>query len=590
MLEHPTFVLGVHSGHNATAVLLYDGAVVACASEERFTGRKNESGLPMRSIAYVLRAANVGSRDLSGVAFATRWRAGIFDPVATIRSPALRVLRHVHGVVAAIRWHCERAFPPARSVSRRCENAMLRALGGVRTHRERTTLAATLNISTDLMRAFDHHVSHAAVAYYGSPYNGEDALVFTIDAEGDFLSATVSVVQEGAWTRIAATSSDASLGWLYFELTGYLGMKRNEHEYKVMGLAPYAKADDVQRIYDRISGLITLDPREPLRFRSTFDTRLTRWFLQREMRERRFDSVAGAFQRLVEERLCEWVREGVRRTGIRTVCLGGGVAMNVKANLRIAELPEVERFWPCPSAGDESTAMGAAYLAYGERCSDAHLNPPKDLYLGPDVSHEEIVAAFDTCGADINFRIAEPTDITEAIAELLAAGDIVARCAGRMEWGARALGNRSILADPSNTDIVRHLNEQVKSRDFWMPFAPSILAERAREYLVNPKDLAAPYMALAFRVTPVGERHLRAAMHPYDRTVRPQVVEREANSEYHRLIRAFERRTGIGAVLNTSFNIHGEPIVCGAREALDVFSRSGLRHLALGRFLISKRS
>jgi carbamoyltransferase len=591
MRTRPIFVLGIHTGHNATAALLRDGAVIGCVSEERFTRRKNQSGIPRLSIARLLRDSGIRGADLAGVAVATRWRSGLFDAYA-VRRPLVRTLKVVYDAINPVRWMIARAIPPARAVDRLVEQAVLRAVGSARTRRERAVLSELIGVPFGLISVQDHHACHAAAAYYGSPFSNEDALVFTVDAEGDGVAATVQSVRNGRWQRLAVTPSDASLGWMYYELTGYLGMQRNEHEYKVMGLAPYARADRVQQLYQRIANLITLDPRDPLRFRSRFDTHFMRRYLQKEMREQRFDRVAGAFQKLVEERLCEWVREGVRRTGIRTVCLGGGVAMNVKANLRIAELSEVERFFPCPSASDESTAIGAAYLLYNDlrQESDPLPEPLNNLYLGPAFTDRDVADAIDEFRASPQFDIVVPPDINETIADLLAGSAIVARCTGRMEWGARALGNRSILADPSNPHIVRVLNEQVKSRDFWMPFAPSILAECAGDYLVNPKHLPAPYMALAFRTTPLGEQHLCAAIHPYDRTVRPQVVDEQVNPEYHRLIRAFERRTGIGAVLNTSFNLHGEPIVSGAHDALDVFARSGLQYLALGRFLIHKRS
>jgi carbamoyltransferase len=174
------------------------------------------------------------------------------------------------------------------------------------------------------------------------------------------------------------------------------------------------------------------------------------------------------------------------------------------------------------------------------------------------------------------------------VAELLVSDGVVARCAGRMEFGARALGNRSILANPTDHRVVGLINRMIKNRDFWMPFAPTVLAERADDYLLNPKGLASPYMMLAMETRPAARDALTAALHPHDATARPQILEQAWNPEYHALIRAFEGRTGVGAVLNTSFNLHGEPIVCTAADAVDTFERSGLQHLAVGHWLISK--
>jgi carbamoyltransferase len=182
--------------------------------------------------------------------------------------------------------------------------------------------------------------------------------------------------------------------------------------------------------------------------------------------------------------------------------------------------------------------------------------------------------------------VSEPADLEDAVAELLAKGEVVARAAGREEFGARSLGNRAIIGDPTVPDVVRVVNKAIKSRDFWMPFAPSVMAEAADRYLHNPKGLVAPYMILSFDSRNTAE--VKAACHPEDGTIRPQVVTREGNPSYHRLIECFQKRTGRGAVLNTSFNIHGEPIVSSAADAIDVMQRSGLLHLALGPFLISK--
>jgi carbamoyltransferase len=246
----------------------------------------------------------------------------------------------------------------------------------------------------------------------------------------------------------------------------------------------------------------------------------------------------------------------------------------------------VEEIFIFPSAGDESTAIGAAFWYYFQQ-TGRQPQPIADLYFGPsfDDEVENVLLEEETTG---RYRIEKPERLPERVADLLVRGKIVARCAGKMEWGARALGNRSILADPRNPDIVRIINEQIKQRDFWMPFTPSILEERAGDYLVNPKNIFAPYMILAFESTNLARKDLPAAMHPYDFTLRPQVVRQSWNLEYHQIIQEFENRTGVGGVLNTSFNIHGEPIVGTPADALDVFARSGLEYLVLGDCLLAK--
>jgi carbamoyltransferase len=267
--------------------------------------------------------------------------------------------------------------------------------------------------------------------------------------------------------------------------------------------------------------------------------------------------------------------------------------MNVKANMLIAQREDMEDLFIFPSCGDESNAIGAAYLAYLDLCRQKGTPPePKPLgpvYLGPEATDEEVEALIRERNLEARHKVTLHDRIGEKIAELLVSDGVVARCSGRMEYGARALGNRSILANPSDHRVVPLINRMIKNRDFWMPFAPTILKERETDYLANPKGLASPYMMLAFPTHPKGHHQLIAALHPQDATARAQILEEGVNPEYYRIIREFERRTGIGAVLNTSFNLHGEPLVSSPVDAVDTFERSGLPHLALGHFLISKR-
>jgi carbamoyltransferase len=259
----------------------------------------------------------------------------------------------------------------------------------------------------------------------------------------------------------------------------------------------------------------------------------------------------------------------------------------------IAEDEWVSDLFVFPSCGDESNAIGAAYLGYLDLCrrrgTVATPRPFGPAYLGPDVADADVERVIRARDVGSRHRVSEPANIEEKIADLLVSDGVVARCAGRMEFGARALGNRSILANPSDHRVVTLINRMIKNRDFWMPFAPSILRERETDYLVNPKGLASPYMMLAFPTNPKRRDEVVAAVHPHDGTARAHILDGTWNPGYHRVIREFERRTGIGAVLNTSFNLHGEPLVGSPADAIDTFERSGLPHLALGRFLISKK-
>lgn len=262
--------------------------------------------------------------------------------------------------------------------------------------------------------------------------------------------------------------------------------------------------------------------------------------------------------------------------------------MNVKANKVIGELPEVEDLFVFPSCGDESTAVGAAWAAYSALAPAMKDPPPpvapvEGIYWGTEFGDDEI-------GRELQrrrFRQRHCADVEAEVAELLTRGEVVARFKGRLEFGARALGNRSILADPSNPRVVRTINRVIKGRDFWMPFACSILDDCERQYVRNPKGFRSPYMMMTYDTTSRVD-HIVAGTHAEDGTVRPQIVYRELNDHYHHLIREFARRTQIGAVLNTSFNLHGSPIVGSPAAALDVLEHSGLRWLAIGNFMVEK--
>jgi len=301
---------------------------------------------------------------------------------------------------------------------------------------------------------------------------------------------------------------------------------------------------------------------------------------------RRFDHVAAAVQQFLEDVLVDWVKHCVQATGIPHVMLSGGVFMNVKANQRILDLPCVQSLYVVPSCGDETNAFGAAFLAHAE-LSEEICEGLSSLYYGPTIEDAAVEQAIREFGGACELRISTPPDIVRAIAELLSQGHIVARVWDREEFGARALGNRSILADPSIPGVVQTINKAIKQRDFWMPFASSVLAEEESRYIRNPKGMPAPYMIMTFDCTE-NWRQIAAGIHPQDHTVRPQVVQREASPEYHRLLSVFRELTGRGAVLNTSYNLHGEPLVSSARDAVDVFARSGLRWLALGNKLLAK--
>ena len=580
-------ILGINDSHLATACLLRDGEVLACMSEERFTRRKNQGAYPSRSVEAVLAQGGVKGEDLSAVALAGHEAMGAewFDRVTRDDNYIDEYL----GIkkVSALRRRVRRV---GKKLNLSSETAGKERMPNDLRFQQ---IVDHLGISKSKIYIVEHHMAHAAAAYYGSPFAGgrnKRAAILTNDASGDGVCATWNAAGPEGIRRLSASPSAAgSLGSFYSLVTLFLGMRQLEHEYKVMGLAPYAPEYGKRKSYEVLSRMIGFDPSPP-RFR--WRVRRERFrYLMEHLARHRFDWVAGAGQDLLEEMLVAWTRAGLAAAGEGRAALSGGVFMNVKANQRIAALEEVEDLFVLPSCGDESNAIGAAYWLRAQGAKGAGTCVPLGpLYLGRDIAEEGAEEAIERMGVRKKHVVRRFGDVESEVARLLSKGEVVARVKGREEFGARALGNRSILANPADNRVVARINKMIKSRDFWMPFAPTILAERAGDYIVNPKGLCSPYMMLTFDSTPRGREDLTAACHPYDGTMRPQILEPAHHPEYHRLISQFERLTGIGGVLNTSYNLHGEPIVSSPEDAIRTFEASGLPHLALGPHLISKRT
>jgi carbamoyltransferase len=583
-------VLGISETHCATAAVLRDGEVVGCASEERFSRLKNDAGYPRRAVDALLTDLGLTAGDVDRVV------------LAGTRIPSYDWMNRVMRDEAYTR----RYYGVGLEAPRRGLTGRARKLGAklglldpapgkapLTEGERRGQVTGHLRLTDDRVKVVDHHACHAAAAYYGSPFAGRPALVLTNDNSGDGLCGTVSSASGTTLTRHEASpSGPGSLGSFYTLVTLLLGMKPGEHEYKVMGLAPYAPARETERAVAALGRVFKMGEGKPSLFEWRRRGPLYRALLEATL-GLRFDGIAGGAQQILENALVRWTRLAHERYGGERLALGGGVFMNVKANMLIAEESWLSDLFVFPSCGDESNAVGAAYLGYLDLCAEsgraASPRPFGPAYLGPDVKDAEIEEVVRRRDLASRYRVSEHAAIEEKIADLLVSDGVVARCAGRMEFGARALGNRSILANPSDHRVVDVINRMIKSRDFWMPFAPTILREREADYVVNPRGLASPYMMLAFPTNAKGRDQIVAAIHPQDGTARAHILDEAWNPPYYRVVREFERRTGIGAVLNTSFNLHGEPLVASAEDAVDTFERSGLPHLALGHWLISKK-
>jgi carbamoyltransferase len=567
-------VIGIHDGHNASVALVRNGRVEFALQEERITRIKNQGDAPANALdeARALARRAGGGAESARIALNGRYmnysqwqRQTILDDYSRSSTFAGRIRQPLKDTFL--------------------DHAYQRSKAAVREER-----LCELGLKRERMEPVEHHLAHASAAYYTCPWPDERVLVLTCDGSGDRLSATVSLGERGELTRIAQISEHDSIGRLYAMVTRHMGMAPLEHEYKVMGLAPYvadgaktgAAAEWFRQLFE-----FTREPMIWQRRRGVPSMYSAGAFLDRLLAGQRFDLIAAGIQRFIEDWLAAWARNCIRETGIRKVACSGGVFMNVKANLRLLEIPELEDLYVFPSCGDESNSIGAA-LQLAAQTGQPHMGALGPIYYGEPITDGEADRALDAAGSSGRFRAAYVYDIERQTAEALAAGKIVARAKGAMEFGARALGNRSILARADSPVAVRIINQMVKSRDFWMPFAPSVLAERADEYCNKPKPVGSPYMMFAFASRPEKRAAFAAAQHPYDFTTRPQEVTDAHNADYYRLLKEHEARTGEGILLNTSFNLHGEPMVYRARDAIDVFVRSGLEYMALGNWWVEK--
>ncbi len=563
----PRHILAVHAGHNASALIGDRSGVAYAIQEERLNGEKNYWGFPTQAVKACLRYVGATARDIEAVVYGSKQVISRYHS----RDDVLEAYRRQDTLAGKIR---QRVAMPLM--------IKLRPTHGQKQLREDL---AGIGLPEVPVTFYGHHHAHAATAYYGLRSDpSSEYVVLTCDGAGDGVCATLGVMGAGRSREIARTDWSNSLGALYSWVTFGMGFVPLEHEYKLMGMAPYASDSAAREAAQVFHSYLALD-RDTLTFKKRKRQRTNDLAAQmfQDFRGKRFDHICAGLQLFTEEMLTEWAAAAVERTGVSRIVAAGGVFMNVKANKRIAELDAVQSFEAFPSCGDETLPFGAYYLKAAELYGDAEVRPLPHFYFGDDLDDAEVDAAL----AKRSFTKRRPKDIAHEIATILAAGHPVARCAGRMEFGARALGNRSILADPSNSDVVRVINQMVKKRDFWMPFAPMVMAETQHQYIRNDKDLKSPYMMMTFD-TRENFREFIAAVHNADLTCRAQILDRAQNPAMHDILQAFRAVTERGIVLNTSFNLHGFPIVRTGEEALHVFESSGLHHLQLGPWLVSK--
>ena len=442
------------------------------------------------------------------------------------------------------------------------------------------TIASFLEIEEEKIIHMEHDWCHAAYAFYGSPIRDDNTLIVTADAWGDDLSGTLSVYskEKGQIERVKEYNhKDFQLARIYRYTTLVLKMLANEHEYKVMGLASYYNGPVIEKVEKVFDKMLQNDGLEFIFNKDVLDIYD---YLKNNLKNFRFDHIAAGLQSFTEKILVNWFSSAISKYNTNSVVFSGGVSMNVKANMKISQIPKIEKFFVCGAGTDETLPIGACY--HWAEMNGIQPKPLDTLYLGSNAAYDE---------KDISslpqYTI-KKFNSEEQILEQILKNKIIAVCRERMEMGQRALGNRSIIADPRTRFNVEKINNSIKKRDFWMPFAPVILSEYQDLLIENPKGIDSPFMTITFE-TKDGKNKFPAAVHQADGTTRAQLLKKEQNPILWNLIFKFYEKTGIPALLNTSFNLHGEPIVRTIQDALRVFDKSELEVLWLDEHIIEKK-
>ena len=546
---------------DASACLVRDGEVLHAVAEERLSRVKHDGSFPARAIESCFAAASVRPADVDFVCFG--W------------SPVRKAFAHDLGDFITGKYPIN--FVNVAS-STRYFVSMTRQRGGAKLFERR------FGPTKAQFRFVDHHLAHAISAYSYSGF--DDAAVLVLDGRGAWEATSLWHGRDGRLEHVWTIPWPNSLGLFYAQFTHYLGFQPYSDEWKVMGLAPYGEPgvnlrefivpdDNPYRVASRlllgrssapVAGITSrLGPcREP---ESDIDGR--------------HKNLAFAVQDSCEEAMMTLARAALEKTGSHNLCLAGGVALNSKANGKIAASGLVDRIFVQPAAGDDGVCLGAALAPYLDNSGKLPMRRMRHAYLGSASSDEEIERTVQTYKLRAT-RVADPAAVA---AEMLASGKILGWFQGRMEFGPRALGSRSILADPRDPEMNAKVNNAVKFREWWRPFAPSMLAEVAPQYIESATD--SPFMILTAQVKPEKRSVIPSVTH-VDGSARPQTVERDVNPLYWRLIKEFGDRTGVPVVMNTSFNLRGEPIVCMPTDAIRTFFSSGMDALVIGSFIVEK--
>ena len=567
MSAAPVWILGLSCFyHDSAAALLKDGVLVAAASEERFSRLKHDAGFPEQAISFVLGVAGITMEDVDHLGFYDK-------PMLKLERLLLSHLQH---------------YPRSKEQFIRAMPAWMKDKLSIR-----RTVGKKLGWTRKPVLFAEHHVSHGASSFFCSPF--EEAAVLTVDGVGEWATCTQGVGRGNTLELFGEIRFPHSLGLLYSAVTGYLGFKVNSAEYKVMGLAPYGEPTFVDQMHE----VLDIAPDGSFRlnmdyFDFDFGMRMTneKFFalFGREPRdpegpvEQHHKDVARSVQEIVNEVMVKQANALYERTKLPNLCMAGGVALNCVANGHVLRETPFENVFVQPAAGDAGGALGVALWIHCMVLGNDRVWAMKSADLGPAFDDDAIEAVLEHYGAKYS-RVEDEGALCRAAAEHIADSRVLGWFQGRMEYGPRALGNRSILGDPRVTDMRDRINLKIKFREGFRPFAPSVLAEKADEWF-DLRGKPSPFMLLVADVHP-DKRTVPAITH-VDGSARVQTVSAEATPLCHRLISEFEVQTGCPMVINTSFNVRGEPIVCTPQDAFECFIRTHMDTLVIGSFLLRK--
>jgi len=590
------YILGISCYfHDAAAALIKDGKLIAAAEEERFSRVKHDFGFPENAINFCLDYAGISGEDLEYAVFYEK-------PFHKFERILMTTLQN---------------FPKSWKVFR---EAMITWLGDklwVKSH-----IKDKLDIEEKKILFGEHHLSHAASAFYPSPF--EEAAILTVDGVGEWTTATVSIGRGTEIKLLKEIKFPHSLGLLYSAFTAFLGFKVNNGEYKVMGMAPYGEPRYVDRIYDNLikvasdgSFWVNMDyfsyhysdertynakfedlfgkPRDPEMNFFTSNTRFPSYFGEKPSNYKElcrenehFANIAASIQRVTEEVLLKLVNTLYKETGMKNLCIAGGVGLNSKANGRILRETPFEELFIQPSAGDGGGALGAALHIYHGLLGKPRAFVLEHAYWGKEYSENEIKEFLESNNISYEY-ISEDERLFDRLVDDLLGGKVVGWFQGRFEWGPRALGNRSILADPRSEEMKDLVNIKIKFREPFRPFAPVILEENTKDFFYGnniAEQFPARYMLFVLPLKESRAETINAVNHMG--TGRLQTIREEWNPRYYRIVKKFGEATGIPVLLNTSFNLRGEPIVNSPANAFNTFNKSGIDVLVLENFMIRK--